>query len=326
MQAAGILLLLPFLEEAARKVDLGAGPIIIADYGSSQGHNSMAPMRIAIDELRNRSDRQMPVQVIHTDLPSNDFGALFGALEEDNDSYMAGAVNIFPSAIGRSYFQPILPPGSVHLGWNSWTMHWLSGDPINAPDHIFPVFTKKAEVLAALRQRQASDWRRFLECRSCELRAGGRLLTAFGARDASWQWLAGEFWGAAVDMGRDGALSSDELFRLTLPVAPREIDAIRAPFDAHGVFAGLKLEHAEILTARDPAWATFEATGDVEKFARSHANMTRAWSGPTIARLIGERPDKAVLIDKLFDRLTERLTVAPRPHEPSLAVVVLAKL
>ena len=54
MQAGGIARLLPFLEEAARSVKIGDEPVVIADYGSSQGRNSMAPMRIAIEEFVQR--------------------------------------------------------------------------------------------------------------------------------------------------------------------------------------------------------------------------------------------------------------------------------
>ena len=45
--------------------------------------------------------------------------------------------------------------------------------------------------------------------------------------------------------------------------------------------------------------------------SRSHASTTRAWSGPTLARCLGDRPDKDAVLDKLFDRLAARLAVAP---------------
>ena len=48
--AGGGRLAVPLLEEAARKIPLAERqePIFIADYGSSQGKNSLAPMRAAI--------------------------------------------------------------------------------------------------------------------------------------------------------------------------------------------------------------------------------------------------------------------------------------
>ena len=48
--AGGGSLALPYLEKAAQSCALqpGSDPIVIADYGSSQGKNSLAPMRAAI--------------------------------------------------------------------------------------------------------------------------------------------------------------------------------------------------------------------------------------------------------------------------------------
>src|SRR5262249_51539804 len=44
MQAAGIEVVLPFWNEAARAIPFGDEPLVIADYGASQGRNSMVPM------------------------------------------------------------------------------------------------------------------------------------------------------------------------------------------------------------------------------------------------------------------------------------------
>jgi hypothetical protein len=328
MQAGGIALLLPYLEEAARTVKIGDEPLVIADYGASQGRNSMAPMRIAIEEIRVRAGADRPVQVIHTDLPSNDFAALFAALEDDPASYMIGATNVFPSAIGRSYYQPILTPRSVHLGWNTWTVHWMDGEPIKAPDHVFPGFSKDTSVVERTLQRQAKDWRRFLECRASELRSGGKLITAFvgaNAETTGWGWLGDGFWGAVLDLGKDGLLSRDEQTQLTVPVGGRTVEAVRVPFDVNNSFAGLKLEHAILVEVPDPFWKAYEATGDAVAFANAHANTTRAWSGPTLLRCLGDRSDGAAVLDKLYNRLAVRLAVAPQQHKTFLAVAVLAK-
>jgi SAM dependent carboxyl methyltransferase len=328
MQAGGIARLLPFLEEAVRKLKIGDEPVVIADYGSSQGRNSMAPMRIAIEEIRARTGEDRSVQVIHTDLPSNDFSALFAALDDDPGSYLTGATNVFPSAIGRSYFQPIMAPRSVHLGWNTWTVHWMDGEPIQVADHVFPGFSKDPTAVEKVLQRQANDWRRFLECRASELRSGGKLITAFvGAKSETtgWGWLGDGFWGAILDLGKEGLLSRDEQTRLTVPVGGRTVESVRVPFEVNNSFAGLKLEHATLVEVPDPWWQAYQSTGDAVAFATAHANSTRAWSGPTLLRCLGDRADGAAVIDKLFDRLAARLTVAPQQHLTFLTVAVLTK-
>ena len=328
MQAAGISALMPDWEKTVREVTLDDGPIVIADYGSSQGRNSMAPMRIAIEEIRARTGAATPINVIHTDLPSNDFAALFTALENDPSSYLAGTSNVFPSAVGRTYFEQIFPAASVHLGWNTWTLQWLSGSAINAPDCLHVQHSLVPDVRARLRQRQAEDWRRFLECRSRELKVGAKMVTAFVvyvAGEMGLEEINGELWNTVQDLGREGLLSDDEQLRMTLPIAGRSIDDIRAPFGEQGKFADLKIEKVEILKVPDPAWTAFQIDSDARQFGISHASTKRAYAGPTIAGVLESRADKQVVLDKLFDRFALRIAATPRPHECNLALVILAK-
>jgi hypothetical protein len=157
MQATGIAALLSLWDAACRTVPIGQGPVTIADYGSSQGRNSMAPMRIAINGLRERLGPSAPIEIVHTDLPSNDFSALFEALASDPDSYMTGASDIFPSAIGRSCFSPLLAPQRVHLGWTTWALQWMSTSAIEAQDHILAGMSALPSVVSAVTKQQASD-------------------------------------------------------------------------------------------------------------------------------------------------------------------------
>ena len=328
MQAAGISLLLPHWERAGRAADLAGSPLVIVDYGSSQGRNSLAPMCLAIEVLRARVGTQVPVEVIHTDLPTNDFAALFSLLEGDPGSYLAGAANVFPMAVGRSYFQPVVRPGCVHLGWNSWTLQWLDGPPLDAPDHVFAVLSRSERVLTELRPRQAADWRRFLSARATELRPGARLLAALTgetATEVGWEWLGGELWQTVLDLGRDRILSDDEQLRLTLPTASRSLEQVMEPFAPSGTFAGLSVEHAEILRVPDPTWAAFQKDGDAGQLGQSHANGVRAWAGPTILRVLADRADRAEVVEELFSRFAYRLAAAPQTHQPFLAVAILAK-
>ena len=77
--ADGGSLALPYLEEATRCCALRAAsePIVVADDGSSQGKNSLAPMRAAVKCLRARVGAERPVLVVHVDQHANDFNALF---------------------------------------------------------------------------------------------------------------------------------------------------------------------------------------------------------------------------------------------------------
>src|SRR5262249_48381946 len=89
LPASGGALAMPFLEEAVSRMAIEAEgrPIVIADYGSSQGKNSLAPIGLAIKSLRARVAPNQPLIVFHIDQPSNDFNSLFQLLSSDPDRY-----------------------------------------------------------------------------------------------------------------------------------------------------------------------------------------------------------------------------------------------
>jgi hypothetical protein len=54
------------------------------------------------------------------------------------DRYILDDPNVFPSAIGRSFYESVLPPSSVHLGWSSYAAVWLSRVPTLIPGLCLP--------------------------------------------------------------------------------------------------------------------------------------------------------------------------------------------
>ena len=79
LQAAGLDAAMALFEEAAAAVPLPKPPqpIVIADYGAASGHNSLLPVSAAIAVLRKRTRHDHSLLVVHTDLPDNDFTAMF---------------------------------------------------------------------------------------------------------------------------------------------------------------------------------------------------------------------------------------------------------
>jgi hypothetical protein len=268
--------------------------------------------------------RRQAAIVFHTDLPSNDFTSLFNALKDDLNSYLAGSTGIFPAAVGRSFFEPILPPGQVHLGWNSWAVHWLSQKSADAPDHVSTNLSAIPSVRAAASSQAALDWERFLAARASELRAGGRLLCLIiTAPQPETEVLWKHLWDSLVEAGQEGLLTDEEQLRITMPTWRRSLDELKAPFGSLGRFAGLRLEHIEATHAPDPFWAAFEQTGDAAQFAKSWANTMWAISAPTIRAAIGA--DRGDLMDDLRARFAARIAAAPQRFDWNLAALVVAK-
>ena len=177
VQAAGNAMALLHAQAAARKVEIEPGnePIVIADYGSSQGKNSLAPMRTAIETLRSRVGTDRSFMVFHVDLPVNDFNTLFRTLDLDPDSYAHDAANVHACGIGRSFYQNVLPPSSVHLGWSAYAVQWLSCVPAVPVDHLWSA-SLNGPARSIYEQQGAQDWESFLALRAKELRPGGRLV------------------------------------------------------------------------------------------------------------------------------------------------------
>lgn len=325
-QAAGIERMLSLLEQAALDVPIGEETLVLADYGSSQGRNSMTPMRVALEAVRSRCGPDKAALVFHTDLPSNDFGSLFVALEEDPSSYASGTEGVFSAAVGRSFFGTILPPGQVHLGWNSWAAHWLSQKSLDAPDHVTPTLSRVPAVRQEAARQSALDWDCFLRSRSSELRAGGKLLCLVMIdtgepvdTDLLWTFL----WDSIVDVFTEGSLTEQELHGITVPIWYRSLAELRAPFETEDIPVGLSLDHLEATTAPDPFWETFNQSGDSDVFGTSWANLMRAVAAPSIASVIGE--DRHELLDDIFVRYAARIAAEPRRYDWNLAAIVMSK-
>jgi hypothetical protein len=174
VQAGGLSPALPMLERAAWSAALPLEPqlIVVADYGCSEGHNSLAPMHTAISVLRQRIKQDRAITVAHSDLAENDFTGLFQTLIGSPESYLQKDAAVYASAIGRSFYQQILPSSSVTVGWSSWAVQWLSRTPAMIPDQVQVALSQDASARAAFSAQAAEDWEKFLVARGHELCPG----------------------------------------------------------------------------------------------------------------------------------------------------------
>jgi cyclopropane-fatty-acyl-phospholipid synthase len=325
LQAANLASALPLLVAAAQGVAIPDGAIGIADYGASQGRNSLAPVAAAIDALRARIGPDRAIVVSHVDLPSNDFASLFTLLDEDPASYLPGRAEVYPVAIGRSHYGQVLPRGSVDLGWSSNALHWMSRNPCAVPDHGWGVFSADASVRAAVDAQLDADWADFLIARGREMRPGGTLVCQFmgrGEDSHGFEWMAGEFWQSWVDVADAGLVTQAELDRISAPSAGRSIRQVEAPF-RDGRVPGLRLVDAALVPTPDPYWEAYQGSGDVQELGRMWANMMRAANGPSFAAALDAGRDRALVLDAVTARLATRIAAAPQQSRSWNVIVVI---
>jgi hypothetical protein len=333
LQASGAALAMACWTDAVQRVALTdpARPLVIADYGSSQGHNSFAPIGTAISGLRSRVGAERPILVYHIDLPANDFNALFAALRNDPERYTAHDARVFPCAIGCSFYDSVLPPDYVDLAWSAYAAQWLSRVPCAIPGHFFPN-KAEAETRTEFKRQRALDWERFLSLRAQELRPGGRLVVALPMLNQAEETGIDEIMDQAneviTDMVEDRALSSVERARMVVGVVAQQRLDMLAPFASAGQFCGLRVEHCETQEVIDPAWREYERDGDREALARAQARFVRSAFAPTLALALddSDRPLRLnIFSERLEQGLTARRVRCPAPIRSHVGTIVLAK-
>ena len=334
VQASGSRPAVPLLERAVEAAALpgGTAPIVIADYGSSSGHNSMLPMGVAMAALRRRVGESRDICVVHTDVPGNDFSGLFQALENDPDSYRHGMKAVYSSAVGQSFYEQILPPDSVSIGWSSWAVQWLSRTPGIIPDQVQVSFSRDAAARAAYEQQAAEDWRSFLMHREQELRPGGRLVVITMALaddgDFGYRPLLAAIYGALLDLVSEGFIKEVEVERMVIPTVGRCRAEFMAPFGSSGRFGKLKVETAEVFLGEDGIWAEYKKSGDPTAFGARWAAFSRASVFQTLSLGL-ERghadPRASEFVNRLEDRVSKKLANEPQPMTLPLARLAFSK-
>jgi hypothetical protein len=153
-------------------------PFAIADFGAADGGTSLDLMRKIVGGVRaacpNRS-----ITLTYTDLPYNDFSALFRLLHGlhgvANGVPLAHEPGLFTFASATSFHRQIFPDETLSFGFSASAMHWLSAKPGVIADHVHAAGASESER-ALYRKQVLSDWTTILLARARELVSGGRLV------------------------------------------------------------------------------------------------------------------------------------------------------
>jgi hypothetical protein len=290
-------------------------------------------MQIAIRNLRTRVGPNRPIFVFHVDQPSNDFNSLFEVLSSDPDRYALDELNVFPCAIGRSFYEQVLPPDSLHLGWCSYAAVWLSRIPSLIPGHFFPP-CGAGVVRAAFERQGAEDWEAFLSVRACEMRLGARLVVVLRGVSESglsgFEALMDHANAVLAEMVDEGAITGQERAGMVLGSYPRRRSELLAPFTREGQFQQLRVEDCQVFVLPDAAWADYQLDGDKEALARKQALFFRAVFMPSLASALtrvraGDGDALNSFANRLQRGMVSRLASQPASTDSFVQVLVLAK-
>ena len=101
----------------------GSSTIRFADLGSAGGVNAIRLLH-HVGGILNEKNETRPIEYYFEDLPTSDFNELIKTIY---DSILPE--QFFPMCIGRSFYEKLFPPSTVHLFLSYITLHWLNSCP-----------------------------------------------------------------------------------------------------------------------------------------------------------------------------------------------------
>jgi len=322
---------IPVVQQALAAQDLAAQntAITMTDMGAADGGTSLDMWGAVLRGLRQQfPDRAL--QLTYTDLPKNDFSQLFQIVHGQTDlpAYAPDIDNLYVMASATSFHHPIVPPGTLNLGFSATASHYISETPAQIADHVHMVGAT-GDVRDAFQAQGAKDWEAFLLARAQELAPGGRLVLYNFGIDEQGRYLGhtggqsmfdtfARLWRALVE---DGTITEAEYHATNFPQHYRTVEEFAAPFhDSAGPVyqAGLRLEDIGTLHTRCPFEQSFsDDHGDAARFAREYIPTLRSWSEPTfVAGLSGTRPaaEIAPIIDRFYQSYQDEVAASPHGH------------
>jgi hypothetical protein len=326
-QLSTIRALQDWIEKAVATLPLPppAQPVTLLDLGSSEGGNAVRLMATAVARLRQRT--RQPLRTIYSDLASNNFNQLFANLEEARRASLFPA-GVYASAVGGSFYGPLLPPGTVHLATSFNSIHWLDQLPaVPVPDFVGyrrphpprPGLTVPPETTTAFQRQAEQDLVRFLECRARELVPGGKLLLASpGDTD---QARVGDGFSdvlndACLDLVAAGRLKREEYERLTIPTYFRTAAELLAPLkqDNSPVRGAFTVDRVAVMEIPTPFFVEFQRRGDAAAYSRAYTGFLRAVSEPVVRTALRHPDREAATVDSLYERVRSRLLAEPERY------------
>ncbi|CAF3118444.1 unnamed protein product [Rotaria socialis] len=275
-QLTAINLSISFIHQAIDALDIDnsflSNPLIIADFGTSHGANSVYAMKLIINCLREKNKLHREPLIIHNDLPTNDWKKVFQLLIDDN-SYQA-------VVSGHSFYEQCLPNNSLSIGHSSTSIHWLSKKPCNISNHCVSLFATGDELIAFQSQARM-DYMNFLENRSRELIPGGILILTIPSLNDQGQCGNQNAKDLLYKCAEEIHLTTEELFNYTIPSHIRSYNECvdEELFNRYS----FQLIRAELRNNLINFYEQLE-NGEItlDEFAQSRTEFMRPWCEPIL--------------------------------------------
>ncbi|CAF1255709.1 unnamed protein product [Didymodactylos carnosus] len=308
------------------------GLLVIADYGSSQGANTLKAIRFIIDQLHQKYSQllmRVPIVVVYNDLPANDWSTLFRTVQQQSSG--AG----FSLAAGQSFYHQILPFETLDFGFTSTSIHWLSELPLQIQNHCSFLFANDAE-LKIWQKQAANDYKIFLQHRSNELKKGGILLIVTLSRandssDLTCNHMLDMLYQSALHMHSQNLISDKELLAYNQCDYYRTLDELTNQELLKEVnFECIKSETHRLT---NPLYEQYQQGNiTLHEFARRYTEYVSSWNESSFRCCLIEKQrtenEKNALIKQFYAEHLRRVQLNPDyfAYNPQRSYIILRKL
>lgn len=341
----------PLAEKAINSLTIGAGsdsPLYFGDYGTADGGTSLDFVTKLVTKAReNQGDRY--IHINYSDLPMNDFNALFrnvnGATRAQGDGTV-GLTNIFSnlsfSGAPISFYQLVCPPNTLHFGFSATAMHWHRSTPAQLQDHVHMAASSDSRGVAQFRAAAHEDLVQNLSMRAQEMCSGGYfLLINFGITKNTHFYLGkhsdisvsmfDQFNKILGEMVAEGRITPVEMLNTNFPQTYRQEEDYEAAISDARLKDQLEIVDLKEQVTPCPYHTKLTADGNKEWFLTNYPWTIRTWSQPVfLAGLDASKrspEERNELVNEFYDRYFETIKANPEDHAMPYAhhVVLLRK-
>ncbi|KAJ4821914.1 hypothetical protein Tsubulata_017062 [Turnera subulata] len=282
----------------------------IADFGCSVGPNTFIAMQHIIEAVGLKYDPSLEFQVFFNDHVNNDFNTLFRNIPFPPQV-------IFSAGVPGHFHTRVFPKASLHIGYSSYALQWLSRNPDGAADPNSPAWNKDSiycsghspQVVKAYSAQFQRDLEQFLNARAQEIVGGGLLIfTVPGVPDGAlcsqnYHGFCYDILGACLlDMVKEGLVSQEKVEAFNIPMYYTPVKELESFLGKNGDFRLERIYAIQSDTLEDlQRRINIEPT--IPIVASSATSAVRAFMEEAIKKHVGEE-----IVDSVFERFTKKFS------------------
>ncbi len=307
-------------------------PILrIADFGSADGGTSQELWFNLIKNIRMYDQRQ--IEILYTDLASNDFSTLFKLMQgmEGNAkfSYQSIFNDVYVHACGTGFHKQLVANESLSLGFSATAMHYVSEKPCEIKDHVHMVGANNTEK-QKFKDQALIDWESILINRAKELVSGGRFICLNFGIDEQGRYLGNTGGQNMFDnftyhwksLEKEGIITNDEFVSATFTQHYRTVEEFTKPFldpESKVFKSGLKLKSCETKLTDCPYKIQYQKNKNkmtTREYAENLIPTLRSWSETVFRTALLGRDEKEInkIVNLFYDSYKKEIAINPEGH------------